>query len=238
MANPLIIGGRLTASGTGAIGIYCSGDTTIAHVDSITATTSISVVSGATALVIGNQFDPTATAGAGTVEYQYGDRAVWDALNYQAKHANDIDNAAGIHWTKAELDSIYLAIGAAAGGDLTGTYPNPTIANDAVTYAKMQNVSATQRVLGRNTAGAGDTEEVTASQVLDWIGSTRGSILYRGASGWAILAPGTVDYVLTSNGAGADPSYQLGSREVLMADGVTPPDPLTTEAEDDWLYEG
>lgn len=83
-----------------------------------------------------------------------------------------------------------------------------TIANDAVTYAKLQNVSATQRVLGRNTAGAGNAEEVTAAQVLDWLGSTRGAILYRGASGWAILAPGAAGDVLTSNGAGADPSYQ------------------------------
>jgi hypothetical protein len=33
-------------------------------------------------------------------------------------------------------------------------------ANDAVTYAKMQNVSATDKVLGRATAGAGDVEEI------------------------------------------------------------------------------
>lgn len=47
----------------------------------------------------------------------------------------------------------------------------------------------------------------SASAALDLIGNTRGSILYRGASGWAILAPGTSGYVLSSNGAGADPSY-------------------------------
>ena len=39
-------------------------------------------------------------------------------------------------------------------------------------------------------------------------GSTRGSLLYRGASGWSLMAPGTSGNVLTSNGAGADPSYQ------------------------------
>ncbi len=35
-----------------------------------------------------------------------------------------------------------------------------TIANDAVTYAKMQNVSATDMLIGRSTAGAGDPEEI------------------------------------------------------------------------------
>lgn len=35
------------------------------------------------------------------------------------------------------------------------------IAADAVTYAKIQNVSATDKLLGRSTAGAGDVEEIT-----------------------------------------------------------------------------
>jgi hypothetical protein len=34
---------------------------------------------------------------------------------------------------------------------------------DAVTYAKIQNVSATDRILGRSTAGAGDVEEITCT---------------------------------------------------------------------------
>ena len=38
-----------------------------------------------------------------------------------------------------------------------------TIANDAVTYAKMQNVSATDKLLGRSTAGAGDVEEIACT---------------------------------------------------------------------------
>lgn len=46
-----------------------------------------------------------------------------------------------------------------------------TIDNDAVTYAKMQNVSATDKLLGRSTAGSGDVEEITctsfARSVLD-----------------------------------------------------------------------
>jgi hypothetical protein len=49
---------------------------------------------------------------------------------------------------------------------------------------------------------------VSVQALLDSIGATRGSILYRGASGWAILAPGVAGLALVSNGAGADPSYQ------------------------------
>jgi Repeat of unknown function (DUF5907) len=44
-------------------------------------------------------------------------------------------------------------------GSGTGSFA-ATIANDAVTYAKMQNVSATDKLLGRSTAGAGDVEEI------------------------------------------------------------------------------
>lgn len=48
-------------------------------------------------------------------------------------------------------------------GDVTGSGTGSfaaTIANDAVTYAKIQNVSATDKLLGRSTAGAGDVEEI------------------------------------------------------------------------------
>ena len=50
-------------------------------------------------------------------------------------------------------------------GDVTvsGSGTAITIDNDAVTYAKLQNVSATDRVLGRSTAGAGDVEEITCT---------------------------------------------------------------------------
>lgn len=47
-------------------------------------------------------------------------------------------------------------------GDVTGS-TTLTIANDAVTYAKMQNVSATDKLLGRSTAGAGDVEEIACT---------------------------------------------------------------------------
>lgn len=82
------------------------------------------------------------------------------------------------------------------------------IAADAVTYAKMQNVSATSRVLGRKTPAAGDTEECTLSEVLDFIGSAaHGDILFRGAAGWQRLGAGTAGQNLQTGGAGADVSW-------------------------------
>lgn len=79
----------------------------------------------------------------------------------------------------------------------TGTWnaspiTNAYLDNDAITIA------GTSVVLGGS---------ITASSILDSIGSTRGSVLYRGASGWAILTPGTSGHFLKTNGAGADPAW-------------------------------
>lgn len=47
-------------------------------------------------------------------------------------------------------------------GDITVSSSGATftVDNDVVTYAKMQNVSATDKLLGRSTAGSGDVEEI------------------------------------------------------------------------------
>jgi hypothetical protein len=92
-----------------------------------------------------------------------------------------------------------------------GSITTAKLAAKAVTYPKIQDVTATARVLGRKTAGAGVVEECTLSDVLDFIGSAaQGDILYRGASGWARLPAGTLGDVLTSGGPAADPSWAAG----------------------------
>lgn len=66
------------------------------------------------------------------------------------------------------LDGLFASSSGGSGitdltGDVTATGPGSvvaTISNDAVTYAKMQDVSATNRLLGRVSAGAGNVEEV------------------------------------------------------------------------------
>lgn len=108
------------------------------------------------------------------------------------------------------VDATPLLRRAALTGDITASAGSnaTTLANDAVTYAKMQNVSATSRVIGRKTAGAGDPEELTLSEVLDLVGSAaQGDVLYRGAATWARLAAGTSGQVLKTQGSGANPTW-------------------------------
>lgn len=83
----------------------------------------------------------------------------------------------------------------------------------SITLAMLANL-ATQRVIGRNTAGTGVPEAVTAAQILAWIGNTQGQILYRDASGWTVLSPGTSGQALTTAGAGANPSWTTISSSI------------------------
>lgn len=86
--------------------------------------------------------------------------------------------------------------------------------------ANLVDASATQRVLGRNTAGAGVWEEVTLTQLLDWIGSAaEGDILYRGAASWTRLAKGAVDQVIAATAT--VPAWKYGGLVPLVT-GTTP----------------
>ena len=53
--------------------------------------------------------------------------------------------------------------------------PVGTPADDSITYAKIQNVSATDRILGRDSAGAGDVEEITVANVLTMLNVEAGA---------------------------------------------------------------
>lgn len=65
-------------------------------------------------------------------------------------------------------------------------------------------------VMGNSTATERTARAETLTAILDRaLGSTRGAIIARGASGWMIVAPGTTAFPWVSNGAGADPSYQV-----------------------------
>src|ERR1700741_4847816 len=72
------------------------------------------------------------------------------------------------------IDTLLAGAGAQpsgpAGGDLDGTYPDPTVKADAVTFAKMQNIN-TNRLLGRHTSSVGNVEELEIGAGLSVSGS-------------------------------------------------------------------
>jgi hypothetical protein len=81
-------------------------------------------------------------------------------------------------------------------GDITvsGSGATWTIDSAAVTYAKIQNVSATDRLLGRSTAGAGSIEEITCT-----------------ATGRSIIAAASTAAAATAIGLGTGSAVQFGS---------------------------
>jgi len=97
-------------------------------------------------------------------------------------------------------DAATLAAGVASIGNLTGDVTSSnratTIAADAVTYAKMQNVSATNVVLGRDSAGAGVVEEISATNLRTIINVEDGATADQTQAdihGLAITTVGTLD---------------------------------------------
>ena len=105
-------------------------------------------------------------------------------------------------------------------GDVTGSGVGSfaaTIANDVVTYGKMQNISATDRLLGRSTIGAGDVEEITVSGDIAQSGST----FTIQANSVALTTDTTGNYVATiTNGSGisGSSSAEGGTPTIALGD--------------------
>lgn len=85
-------------------------------------------------------------------------------------------------------------------GDVTGTGPGSTattIANDAVTFAKMQNI-ATDSLIGRDTAGTGDPENILLDSTLKMDGAGN---LQRSALTGDVTAPAGSNATTIANNA-------------------------------------
>lgn len=99
--------------------------------------------------------------------------------------------------------------GAAANPSWATGYSPPAIANNTI----VSNVSGSSAAPSAN----------TLTQVLDSVaGNTQGSILYRSASAWTVLAPGTNGQVLKTAGAGANPFWGSTTGTYTLLTTVTP----------------
>jgi hypothetical protein len=134
------------------------------EIDTLAATTKLSIAKGGTGQGTA-QTAINALTGSGTntnVLTLVGGNASWAAPSVGIVTLN------GLTGTTVTIGADNIVAGATNKwnathtGDVTGSEAL-TIAANAVTYAKMQAVSATKRILGRITAGAGSTEEIAIS---------------------------------------------------------------------------
>lgn len=194
--------------------------------DGATAWNSLDYVGATYALTDGDKGDIVVSVGG----------TVWtiDALAVTNSKINDVAwskvtgspttlSGYGISDTKANFntalsDGNFLYVGDVVGvtdgdkGDITVSASGATwtIDNDAVTYAKMQNVSAASKLLGKGDSGAGDVEEITLGSGLTMTGTTLSA---SGGSGDSITVNGGA--VVDGNFNDTTPSPPGGGINVL-----------------------
>ena len=145
-----------------------------------------------------------------------------------AQIANDaIDSQ---HYTDGSIDNAHLADDAVNSDELAaGAVDTAHIGDDQVTYAKIQNVSADERILGRVSGANGVIEELTKAQMLTMMNVADGATANVGditsvVAGTGLSGGGTTGDV-TVNVSGVDTSLlqgtistaQIGDNQVTAA---------------------
>jgi len=149
--------------------------------------------------------------------------ALWgDSLKFGRSPASGellVGNGSGFDLTESNViwgDPIEFSVPIKVDGQVWSTttgfkFPDNTVQTTAASSYAPPSV-ANNTIISNVSGGVASAGANTLTQVLDsTAGNTQGSILYRSASAWTVLAPGTAGQVLTTGGTGANPSWAAGS---------------------------
>ena len=96
-----------------------------------------------------------------------------------------------------------------------GSIDTAHIADDQVTYAKIQNVSATDRILGRDSSGAGIIEEITPANLRTMLNVADGATANSAGSGISISS-GEISHSDTSSQASSNNSGRTYIQDITL----------------------
>ena len=109
-----------------------------------------------------------------------------------------------IRWAQQRQIDIQQAVSPEEALAIAQAYVTDLLADNPLTGGVGIDLSPSGNILD------GVTISANVQAILDVISSTQGAILFRGATDWQALAPGTAGQFLQTAGAGADPAWATG----------------------------